>query len=76
LLDSNAACGDSLFTPFPVSRSVAAAALGLEVTLAWVNDKPGPRFRNRMFDVGQAYSLKDANPAPSSTCPACGVKAA
>ena len=75
-LDSNAACGDALFVPFPVSRSIAAAALGLEVTLAWVNDKPRPRFRNRVLDADQAYNLKDANPAPSSLCPACGIKAA
>jgi hypothetical protein len=71
-LDSNAACGDGVFVPFPVSRSASAAALGLEAALGWVNEKPEPRFRSRLLDATEAHHLKDANPAPSSFCPACG----
>jgi molybdopterin/thiamine biosynthesis adenylyltransferase len=75
-MDSNAACGDGLFVPFPVSRAVAAAALGLDAALGWANDKPEPRFRNRPLDPAQAFNLKDSNPAPSTACPACGREAA
>jgi molybdopterin/thiamine biosynthesis adenylyltransferase len=71
-LDSNAACGDALFVPFPVSRAVAAAALGLEAALGWINGKPSPHFRNRLLEPSQAFNLKDVNPAPSASCPACG----
>jgi molybdopterin/thiamine biosynthesis adenylyltransferase len=70
-LDSNAPCGDGLFVPFPVSHSISAAALGFEAALGWVNDKPEPRFRNRVFDATEAIHVKDGNPCPSSACPAC-----
>lgn len=75
-IDSNAACGDGLFVPFPVSRAVAAAALGLDAALAWASDAPEPRFRNRLLDATQAFDRKDANPQPAETCPACGKAAA
>ena len=70
--DGNAACGDGLFVPFPVSRSLSAGALGLDATLAWVNGKPEPRFRNRLLDATEGLHVKDANPAPLPSCPACG----
>jgi hypothetical protein len=75
-LDSNAPCGDGLFIPFPVSRSVSAAALGLELALAWANERPQPRFRNLALDTAQAYKLKDSNPGSSAACPACQAAAA
>lgn len=71
-LDSNAACGDGLFVPFPVSRAMAAAALGLDAALAWANQTPSPRFRNRLLDAAQAFDRKDANPVCAVDCPACG----
>ena len=75
-LDSNAPCGDGLFVTFPVSRSASAAALGLELALAWANGKPEPRFRNLVLDAAQAYKVKDSNPGPSTACPACQAAAA
>jgi molybdopterin/thiamine biosynthesis adenylyltransferase len=75
-LDSNAPCGDGLFIPFPVSRSVSAASLGLDHALAWINNTPEPRFRSRLLDNAQAHNLKDANPKPSTACPACRAAAA
>lgn len=74
-LDRNAACGDGLFVPFPVSRAAAAAALGLDAALAWASGAPEPRFRNRLLDARQAFDRKDVSPAPSAECPACGMKA-
>jgi molybdopterin/thiamine biosynthesis adenylyltransferase len=70
-MEGDAACGDGLFVPFPVSRAVAAAGLALDTALDWANDKPEPRFRNRLLDPRQAFNVKDANPAPSAACPAC-----
>lgn len=75
-LDSNAPCGDGLFVPFPVSRSISAAALGLESALGWIHGKSEPRFRNRVLDASQAINVKDTNPSPSATCPACAGVAA
>jgi molybdopterin/thiamine biosynthesis adenylyltransferase len=74
-MDRNAACGDGLYIPFPVSRAVSAAALGLDAALGWANGKPEPRFRNRLLDSTEAFNLKDANPTPSPACPACGKAA-
>lgn len=74
-MDSNVACGDGLFVPFPVSRAIAAAALGLDATLAWTNGILGPRFRNRLLDASTAFNLKDTDPRPIEVCPACGAAA-
>jgi len=67
----NLACGDATYIPFPVSRSVQAAALGLEMVLDWVNGKPRPYFRNRIFDENKAFNVKDSNPDRTVLCPAC-----
>jgi hypothetical protein len=72
-MDSNVACGDGLFVPFPVSRAIAAAALGLDAALAWVSGAPAPRFRNRLLDAGAAFNLKDSDPRPTEACPGCGT---
>jgi len=68
----NMACGDAAYIPFPVSRSMQAAALALEMALDWVNDHPRPYLRVRTFDEERAYHVKDANPDRSARCPACG----
>lgn len=70
------ACGDGLFAPFPVSASMAAAALALDLVLAWNNGKPGSLLRTRMLDPAQSIAAKDTTLAPSAACPACGPKAA
>lgn len=68
---SVAACGDSEFTPFPVSRSVSAAAQVCELALDWVSGSTSPRFRSQTFDIKQAFQIADTNPLALSTCPAC-----
>jgi molybdopterin/thiamine biosynthesis adenylyltransferase len=75
MFDRNLVCGDGLFAPFPVSRAASAAALGLEAALGWINSKPEPRFRNRLFDPERALNVKDGNPAPSAACPECRTPA-
>ena len=69
------ACGDGLYAPFPVSASVAAAALALDLVLAWNSGKPSSLLRTRMLDPVQSLAAKDTTLAPSAACPACGPKA-
>ena len=71
--ERNIACGDSSYIPFPVSRSVAAAALACECVLGWARGVQAPRFRSRTFDKKRAYDVKDADPSPIAACPACGA---
>lgn len=66
-----AGCADSVFVPFPVSASVQAAALGLEMVLDWGRGKPGALLRNRVLNPNQAHARKDSRLAPSPRCPAC-----
>lgn len=70
------ACGDGLYAPFPVSASTAAAALALDLVLAWNSGKSGSLLRARMLDPAQSLGAKDTTLAPSAACPACGPKAA
>lgn len=67
----NQACGDAPYTPFPVSSSVQAAALALEISLDWVNGKVGRRHRIRTFDDTKAFIRADRNVPPHKDCPAC-----
>ena len=71
---SNAACGDGLYAPFPVSTSATAAALALELVLSWNSGSPGHRFRTRLLDPKRAFLVKDMNLTPSDACPACRRK--
>jgi hypothetical protein len=75
-LRRNAACGDGLYAPFPVSRSRATAALALELALAWNCGDAGHRFRTRIFDPAQCFQVKDTTDFPTSGCPACGSRPA
>lgn len=71
---SNAACGDGLYAPFPVSASTTAAALALDLALAWSSGNPGLRFRTRVLDPKRAFQVKDMNLSRSDACPACGKR--
>lgn len=71
---NNHGCGDTTYVPFPVSRSVAAAALGCDLVLDWANEKPGDHFRSLVFDEKRAFHNKNGSPGPSETCPACGTE--
>ncbi|MBZ9813832.1 E2/UBC family protein [Mesorhizobium sp. CA7] len=73
-IGSIAACGDAEFTPFPVSRSISAAAQVLELALDWVNGNTSPRFRSQTFDSKQAYHVSNTSPLALSTCPACNSR--
>jgi len=56
----------------PVSASTTAAALALDLVLAWNSGNPGPRFRTRVLYPKQAFQVKDMNLSPSDACLACG----
>ncbi|MGO6982560.1 ThiF family adenylyltransferase [Rhizobium leguminosarum] len=68
---ANMQCADPLHIPYPVTRSVVAAALICEMALAWAGEAVGHRFRSHLFDQERAYLVKDGNPTPSRDCPAC-----
>jgi molybdopterin/thiamine biosynthesis adenylyltransferase len=70
---TNVACGDATFTPFPVSRSVAAAALACDLVLDWVSGPSGDRFRSLTLDHTKAFQVPDGSPKSLKTCPACGA---
>lgn len=70
------ACGDGLFAPFPVSASMSAASLTLDLILAWNSGNPGSRLRTRLLDPVQSIAAKDTTLTPSPACPACGHAAA
>jgi molybdopterin/thiamine biosynthesis adenylyltransferase len=70
-IGSNLSCSDPHFIPFPVSRSVGAAALACDLVLDWANGEPGHRLRNRIFDRKAAFKVDSSSPSPSRFCPAC-----
>lgn len=72
VFERNAACGEGTFLPFPVSRSVGAAALACDHVLDWTNGFQNHRFRSRTFDHAKAYNISDGSPKRSIRCPACG----
>lgn len=67
----NLACGDSTYVPFPVSRSLQAAAQALDMALDWANDHPRPYFRSEVLDRKRAIHAEPANPSALKSCPAC-----
>jgi molybdopterin/thiamine biosynthesis adenylyltransferase len=71
IVERDLACGDSTYIPFPVSRSMQAAALAADMTLDWANGRPRPYFRTHTFDDRRAFHLKDQSPEASPRCPAC-----
>ena len=72
VLERNAACGEGAYVPFPVSRSVSAAAMACDHVLDWANGIEHNRFRSRTFDDAKAYNITDGSPKRSADCPACG----
>lgn len=63
--------GCDSYIPFPISTSVQAAALGLEITLDWLRGDPSYRLRTRVIDKKSGRTIKDQNPTPLPDCPAC-----
>jgi molybdopterin/thiamine biosynthesis adenylyltransferase len=64
-------CADGPHIHFPISASVHAAALGLEMALDWVNGAPGHRLRTRRIDVKNTYNIADMDLRRTKDCPAC-----
>ncbi|WP_036012231.1 ThiF family adenylyltransferase [Bradyrhizobium yuanmingense] len=71
----NPACGDGLYAPFPVSASMSAAALALDLVLAWNSGDPRHRYRTRVLDPDRSFQIKDMNLTPAPECPACQTRA-
>lgn len=59
------------YMPFPVSASVQAAALGVDMLLDWVRGSPSPRFRTKANHVITGDKNKNKDPQPLRKCPAC-----
>lgn len=74
-LRRNPACGDGLYAPFPVSASTSAAALALDLVLAWNSGEPRHRFRTRVLDPDRGFQVKEMNLTPAPECPACRPQA-
>ena len=72
---ANVSCGDADYIPFPVSRSVAAAALACDLVLDWANGDLGDRFRSLTLDTRRGLTVPASSPDPIETCPACGPAA-
>lgn len=60
------------FTPFPVSASVSAAALGLEVVMDWRRGETRKTLRSRRLSEQHTQNRKDSSPPPLEACYACG----
>jgi tRNA A37 threonylcarbamoyladenosine dehydratase len=54
----NEGCGDAQYASFPVTRSVAAAAMACDLVLDWANGSPGNRFRSLTFDPNAAFPIR------------------
>lgn len=66
-------CADGEFVTFPVSRSVAAAALACDLALDWAVGRTGHRFRTRTFEPEKAFEVEDSSPTATDACPACST---
>jgi hypothetical protein len=60
------------FTPFPVSASVNAAALALDMVMDWRRGTAGYLLRTRRLSEKDTQNRKDSSPVPLKACPACG----
>ncbi len=67
------ACGDGTYVRYPVSASIQAAALALEMALDWNKGSPKPYLRSRQINREVARASFDRDPKRSDDCPACTV---
>ncbi len=70
-LPARRVAGCQAFTPYAVSVPMAAAALATDLTIAWLQGDPKPRFRTRMLEGVPARALKNQDVEPLAGCPAC-----
>lgn len=62
---------EDLYVPFPVSASVQAAALAMEMVQSWSDDIVSPNLRTRILDVNRTVHFTDGTPPRTDGCPAC-----
>lgn len=66
-----AACSD--FTPYSVSASMSAAALGTDIVLDYVNGILSPRYRTRYSERWQGSKIISNDAPKASDCPCCSM---
>lgn len=66
-----AACSD--FTPYSVSASMSAAALGTDIVLDYVNNINTPRYRTRYAERWQGNKLASTDALKAIDCPCCSA---
>lgn len=62
---------EGLYVPFPVSVSVQAASLGVEMALDWANDVRSPSLRTKIINKSYQLATPDCDPPRDMDCPAC-----
>lgn len=66
--------GCQAFTPYAVSAPMTAAALAIDMIIAWMNGAPTPRFRTRTVEATTLRSIKNQDLRPLDECPACAKR--
>ncbi|WP_454690196.1 ThiF family adenylyltransferase [Achromobacter aloeverae] len=64
---------EDLYVPFPVTASVQAAALAMEMIQAWANGVDQPTFQTRVLTRELTQQTFDCSPARVEGCPACST---
>ncbi|MHA3114786.1 hypothetical protein E0H86_04095 [Acinetobacter sp. ANC 4635] len=67
-----AACSD--FTPYSVSASMSAAALGTDIVLDYVNNMTTPRYRTRYSERWQGNKIISSDAIKATDCPCCSTR--
>ena len=62
---------EGLYVPFPASVSVQAAALAVEMALAWANGSTTPALRTKILDPRWELATSDCDPLRREDCPVC-----
>lgn len=66
-----AACSD--FTPYSVSASMSAAALGTDIILDFVNNLATPRYRTRYSERWKGNKIISCDALKAADCPCCSI---
>lgn len=63
--------GCRAFRPYAVSAPMAAAALAIDLVIAWLEGNPSPRFRTRVVESAAVQRVKNQDISSLESCPAC-----
>lgn len=63
--------GCESYMPFPVTASARGAVLATQMLEDWCNGRPSPRLRTEILDRPMSKAVKDQDPTPLDSCPAC-----